>query len=126
MNFKSKPSEIQVQSWGIRKFACSNAWTILILSPLKSIIFCSRSINEHLRNLYSLCMTVCTVLWTVVLIEIEDCLVLLPKQNHFVLCPVHLPVQNIFCPGQNQICPRQSNFFNDKIFFVHDKHFVHS
>ena len=44
----------------------------------------------------------------------------------FTLCPVHLPRQNIFCLGQNQICPRQNDFVNDKIFFVHDKNFVHS
>ena len=43
-----------------------------------------------------------------------------------MICPVHLPEQNIFCPGQNQICPRQINFVSDKIFFVDDKNFVHS
>ena len=46
------------------------------------------------------------------------------KPSNFDLCPVHLPVQNIFCPGQNQICPRQINFVQDKIFFVQDKNFV--
>ena len=54
-----------------------------------------------------------------------------PKYECFILgisdqCPVHLPGQNIFCPGQNQICPRQNNFVIDKIYFVHDKNFVHS
>ena len=34
-----------------------------------------------------------------------------------ILCPVHLPEQNIFCPGQNQICPRQNDFVQDNTFF---------
>ena len=48
------------------------------------------------------------------------------NEYKLVICPVHLPGQNIFCPGRNQICLSQNNFVNDKILFVHDKNFVHS
>ena len=47
------------------------------------------------------------------------------EKDFQLICPVHLPGQNIFCRGQNQICPRQNNFVNDKVFFVHYKNFVH-
>ena len=37
--------------------------------------------------------------------------------SKWILCPVHLPIQNIFCLGQNQTCPRRNNFVQDKTFF---------
>ena len=50
------------------------------------------------------------------------CILMKVRDKKDIICPVHLPGQNIFCPGQNQICPRQNDFVNDKIILSMTKY----